>query len=1043
MKRNKKRFSGILAMLLAVVMMCGTLPTSILASGSNGNSVQTMEITEEALKANGYATYYYSKDIVYTYQGEHVSFKDENTIQAGNSEYKLRNKQTEVAVDVQADGTAAIGLTELSIPVGQIAGAWNVYFGGKVQMVYQTDIPGMEEVCSEASTNAPTVITLTEVPEGTWHLTGGTIYEEANPWSPGYDFGNGTVKAACFGTLPDVVFTIGKNAGTEEEEERYLGVKTEAKVYEDFQNDLWLQYQHRQMQVGDTAVMYPWRVEQVVSNAITNDVQRPDFHFEIISGDSIELDTTVTNTSVKVTAVKPGTSVVKVTYDAVTHKGKTWGTISDVNTGYVVYTVGETGNAVIKTNEEFANWRLYDTIYYSEGETVPYTFTVETENAADVAVTVNGIKIAGDNNQYTANLENRSNIIGIVATDAAGNTTSMYRVIDARFMEVIVANKTHANEVLRAGDTANISFKGITMPVYKLATIYNPQMGKNAAKVTYENDSLGKFAGQCRQWDLATNNDFDVTFAEKGDYTFHSEDGIYCAWWGSKLGTEATMNGSGEPNLNAPTMEGKFSVLPDFTVKVAGSEEEEQKPVDPIPEGGYLGVKTEAKVYEDFENDLWLQYQHREMQVGDSADLYPRRVEQILSDSINNDVQRPVFHFEIISGDSVALNTTETGTSVKVTAIKPGTSVVKVTYDAVTYKGKTWGAISDVNTGYVVYTVGETGNAVIKTNEAFANWRLYDTIYYSEGETVPYTFTVETENEADVVVTVNGIEIEGDNDQYTANLENRSNIIGIVATDAAGNRKSMYRVIDARFMEVVVVNKTHPNEVLKAGDTANISFRGITMPVYKLATIYNPQFGRNATRVIYENKELGQFEGKCSQWDLAANNDFDVTFAESGDFNFHSENGILCTWWGSELGTEMTMNGGGLPNLAADSWQEYFGVLPDFTVKVASADSETGKDDEKNPDTPNNGGENQDGKGDQDQTSGNGSENQGSQNNQDQTSGNSGSNQNNGSAGDAENSTAPKTGDTSAAALWIVLAVAVLGCVVGIIAWKYKKKREK
>ena len=49
-------------------------------------------------------------------------------------------------------------------------------------------------------------------------------------------------------------------------------------------------------------------------------------------------------------------------------------------------------------------------------------------------------------------------MIGIVATDAEGNTKSMYRVIDAKFIEVNVENKTQEGKELSAGDTAKISF---------------------------------------------------------------------------------------------------------------------------------------------------------------------------------------------------------------------------------------------------------------------------------------------------------------------------------------------------------------------------------------------------------------------------------------------------------------------------------------------------------------------------------------------------------------------------------------------------------
>lgn len=361
--------------------------------------------------------------------------------------------------------------------------------------------------------------------------------------------------------------------------EGYLGVKTEARVYDDFQNDIWLQFQQKDMQVGDTATIYPWRMEQVITSAIQNDVGRPNFHFDIIKGDSISLSKTEDTYKVTATAEKAGTTVVKVTYDDLDYKDKHWGAISPVNTAYAVFTVGEEGKATITPSDNLKNWRHYDTIYYCEGETVPYTFTVNTENAVAVKVTVNGQVIQGNGKEYTANLENRSNIIGIEATDSEGKIKSFYRVVDARFIEINVANKTDpTKQNIEAGDTATVSFRGITMPVYKIATIYNPVWsskpsqwspeGQDAAYAGYENEQLGSFKGQCGQWDLATKNSFDVTFTESGKYVFKSPKGIWCEWWGSPLGTDITQEGSGTPNTNAPVLKDWFSVMPEFTVVV-------------------------------------------------------------------------------------------------------------------------------------------------------------------------------------------------------------------------------------------------------------------------------------------------------------------------------------------------------------------------------------------------------------------------------------------------------------------------------------------
>lgn len=233
-------------------------------------------------------------------------------------------------------------------PVQSIPGAWNSDFGGKVQIIYQTDIPGMEEIRSEDLVKP---IVLDQIADGTYHLTKGTIYEKANEWSPGYDFGDGKGKVTegCFGTLPDILLKVDNPV---EKPEGYLGEATKAKVYEDFENDLWLQYQQKELQVGETVDLYPRRVPQIISDSINNDVQRPLLHFELMQGDSISLSTESSTQKTVVKAEKAGTSIVKVSYEALDYQKQHWGGSSVVNTAYAVFTVGEKGKAVIHTNTE-------------------------------------------------------------------------------------------------------------------------------------------------------------------------------------------------------------------------------------------------------------------------------------------------------------------------------------------------------------------------------------------------------------------------------------------------------------------------------------------------------------------------------------------------------------------------------------------------------------------------------------------------------------------------------------------------------------------
>ena len=400
-----------------------------------------------------------------------------------------------------------------------------------------------------------------------------------------------------------------------EEVDSYLGVRTQPIIYDDFAEDLWLQFQQRELQVGESTDIYPWRVWQAVHDVVQNDVERPEFNFKVIKGqDVISLDTTKSKEKAVATALKPGTAVIQVNYDAFTHtEGDYFPACSVVNTGYAVITVGETGTASITCSDNLENWRHYDTIYYLEGQdTVPFTFTATAAGASNLKVTCNGLEVKPNSDgSYTAALENRSNIIGVVATDAAGNTRSLYRVVDARVMRVNVKNTKDDSSEIHVGDTAEVSFTGITMPVYKLATIYNPCFGPDAyggvgeygypTYVAYSNSVLGAFRGSCHQWDLATKNSFKVTFTQAGRYRFDS-DGIHSDWWGHRLYWDTKVQGKADkPFFYAPIIQDVFSTLPSFYITV-DSGDEILDPViaklEAIPDVGSLTLADETAVKE-------------------------------------------------------------------------------------------------------------------------------------------------------------------------------------------------------------------------------------------------------------------------------------------------------------------------------------------------------------------------------------------------------------------------------------------------------------
>lgn len=364
-------------------------------------------------------------------------------------------------------------------------------------------------------------------------------------------------------------------------------------VYDEptYEDDLWLQYDYKELAVNDSADIYPRRVPQVIDSPITNNITRPNFHFEIVSGDSVKLSKTESTEKTSVTAVKPGTSIVKVTYDAVEANGKVYSACAKENTGYVVFNVPKAKTDIsIESNIPYTS---YDTIYFTDGDYTEYTFAPTVKGAASVQVTCNGTEIAAKDGKYTLPLENRSNIIGIVAKDDKGNEKSFYQVVDARKITVKVENVTKPGKRLASGDTAKISFQGITMPVYKLASIYNPTMympawGGKGTYVSYDNpfaktEDDKELKGYCGQYDLATKNSFTVTFKRGGKYTL-TNGRIFSSWWGSGLGADKLVEGKNKPNMNAPVLEGYFSKLPDITLNVEKTWDEFIEDLSKLPQ---------------------------------------------------------------------------------------------------------------------------------------------------------------------------------------------------------------------------------------------------------------------------------------------------------------------------------------------------------------------------------------------------------------------------------------------------------------------------
>ncbi|MFI3297529.1 MAG: DUF4465 domain-containing protein [bacterium] len=345
-------------------------------------------------------------------------------------------------------------------------------------------------------------------------------------------------------------------------------------------------------------------------------------------------------------------------------------------------------------------------------------------------------------------------------------------------------------------------------------------------------------------------------------------------------------------------------------------------------------------VPEDYTNDLWLDIDFTELVVGGTYQINAQRMPQIVASAVSSTTAHPNYTYEIVEGSSISVS--EAGL---ITASEAGRSMIKVMYESVDTFSTTYAACSPINAAYMVVNVVAAENtSTIAITHSLPVYSTYETFYYAVGDSYVYNFTVSatdtvaTDTDVTVTVVLNGETLEANTDGgYTANLRNRQNVIEITATDGT-NSVMTAKCIDARKVDVTIENATNPGADFVVGDDANISFYGITMPVYKIAGIYNPSsngWGGTATMVKYSNDILESVESNVSltQYSLATNNTISITFTEAGEYVFN--NGYIeANWWGSALGADKGETGDGYGATVAPTGSADLSKMPAFKIQV-------------------------------------------------------------------------------------------------------------
>ena len=341
---------------------------------------------------------------------------------------------------------------------------------------------------------------------------------------------------------------------------------------------------------------------QPIENFMNSKIAIPDFHYEVIdengnASDVVSVTADKNNSAVaKIKANHSGTAIVLVKYDAVIHSEAQGGTdfsaIWPELTGVFMVKVGDNDSS-IETNMNINRGvkmlpidSEHDTLYYLKGEDgASYSFKPEAGSTVSVnrgvvgdslkykGFTKDGVKLSASGEVTISKLATGRHIVKV---EKGSKVT--YQVINAREISYDIldvnGHKVADTTKLKAGDKISIQFKDLLNPVEKLAGVYNrntaisykDKSGKMYKSVPGSPFGVYDFSGNPKQQLVSLTIPENL---EDGDFELVSGC-LESNGFGSNPGSHRNLTYSQglNPNLNADTVSGNLSSLPNIKIKL-------------------------------------------------------------------------------------------------------------------------------------------------------------------------------------------------------------------------------------------------------------------------------------------------------------------------------------------------------------------------------------------------------------------------------------------------------------------------------------------
>ena len=397
---------------------------------------------------------------------------------------KSGSKTTDQAIDLTGKVAQKLSLT-VNAPAGSTvtAGAFHTYY------VY--DVADCQTV---ADGETSVTLTIPEKSKGNYFVR--VQHPDGVTW---WDFYTSLPAGGITVTADDLY--IGSSEFKKDTIFRYeKNVYDRADIYLGVNGDGYLS-----MDVGETFELNVFRNWMAIESFFNAKVALPDMHYSVIDeagnpSDIITVEPTQYNSSMAyITANKPGTAIVLVTYDAMTNAqgqsstaSKQFSAIWPECTGVFVVTVGEDGTHIEKNmlidrtaGKTTALDAEHDILFYLGSEGAEYSFTPELGSTVTVdrsvvgdemtfnGFTADGVTVNAVTHEVTVTgLTTGRHIIKVEKGGAAN-----YQVVTTRAVSYDLQDSTGAAitdpSTVKAGDTVKLQFHNLVNPKEKLSGVYN------------------------------------------------------------------------------------------------------------------------------------------------------------------------------------------------------------------------------------------------------------------------------------------------------------------------------------------------------------------------------------------------------------------------------------------------------------------------------------------------------------------------------------------------------------------------------------------